>query len=997
MAREVIDIIIQERGGRQVTRTVRDIGGAATSSAGAVQLLRGALRGLGVGLAIREVLRAIDSYQRMENQLRVVGYEQRQLNQAMDDLFSVAQKTRTPLEATVTLYGKLAQSAGELGKSQAEMLEFTELVGTSLAIQGTSTQGSRAALLQLSQAMGEGIVRAQEYNSLIENARPLLVAAAKGMDEAGGSVAKLRSLVLEGSVTSKAFFEAVLAGGDILREQFGNTVPTIGQALTKLNNAWTKFIGESSLGQGILAAVSGVLIFLADNFETVALAATIAGAAVTAWVGGGILGALITRTATAIGLQFALAGGFTAVNAASILATGGIRAVVGGVRVLTAVIAANPIGALLVAAIALAGYLYTLRDSLVTFGNTTASVGSIIQEVWSRAVTVIKEVWVWYKQVFTDMWSSIWQFFVDTKDALNDFLKSWGTTLNTIGGYIKTFVNTAIGLFVGLISALGPIVTRGIPAMFKLALGVAQNAVVIAMQNIINIVVNALGGVGDALSYIPGVADDLGSSIRASLDVDLSGLLADTEALKTEMSAAGDAIKGKFNTALDVDYIGAAEKGLINVKDAIAGTTQEIVNAAAARDAAATNNPVEDFKFTPPTGATGAGGGAGGAGKKSKAEQTAFQKAYRALIDETTGSLKTLVAQQQALDAAFANGLINQEQYVVKQQEIKTGLAEWATEGRNAAAALREANVAILEMKINAGDGSFADGFLVGLARMTEGAVNFSAQSGQIFADYFDQLSDGIANSIGKAVVYSENLGEALSNVAKEALAGLISAFVKLGIQWLINAAIGRTLQASATAATTAQATAAAAAWAPAAALASLATSGANAGPAATAIASTTALAAGVAASSKAVSAFADGGQVTGPGGPRDDKVLALLSNKEFVVNAKSAEENMPLLQAINSGANLKRLFPTYANGGIVLPSNTSTHSDKQLSGAVARDVKLSQRAGGNTQPQAAETQPPEQNFVFLQDPELVGQYLQTTNGKEAVIKILTDEGIMDG
>ncbi|MEH2542809.1 hypothetical protein [Bradyrhizobium sp. AZCC 1699] len=58
---------------------------------------------------------------------------------------------------------------------------------------------------------------------------------------------------------------------------------------------------------------------------------------------------------------------------------------------------------------------------------------------------------------------------------------------------------------------------------------------------------------------------------------------------------------------------------------------------------------------------------------------------------------------------------------------------------------------------------------------------------------------------------------------------------------------------------------------------------------------------------------FADGGTVTGPGGPRDDRVLARLSPGEFVVNAGAAARNLPLLQAINSDR-----LPRFADGGAV-------------------------------------------------------------------------------
>lgn len=70
----------------------------------------------------------------------------------------------------------------------------------------------------------------------------------------------------------------------------------------------------------------------------------------------------------------------------------------------------------------------------------------------------------------------------------------------------------------------------------------------------------------------------------------------------------------------------------------------------------------------------------------------------------------------------------------------------------------------------------------------------------------------------------------------------------------------------------------------------------------------------------------ADGGQVVGAGGPREDNLLRWLSNGEYVVNAASTRENLPLIEAINAGADRKQLMtmilggaaPRLADGGRV-------------------------------------------------------------------------------
>lgn len=182
----------------------------------------------------------------------------------------------------------------------------------------------------------------------------------------------------------------------------------------------------------------------------------------------------------------------------------------------------------------------------------------------------------------------------------------------------------------------------------------------------------------------------------------------------------------------------------------------------------------------------------------------------------------------------------------------------------------------------------------------------------------------------------------------------LISGLIKLGIQYVINAALGETVAASATAVGVAQAATLATAYASAAALASLASFGANAVPAQAGIVSTVALAQGLAL------ALADGGLVSGPGGPRADKIPAMLSNGEFVINAASTARNRPLLEAINNDS---------AGTGVQAPAGGGPNAG----GA----------GGGESQPSGSTT------VVNVLDPSLVGDYLNSSSGERVLINVI--------
>lgn len=194
--------------------------------------------------------------------------------------------------------------------------------------------------------------------------------------------------------------------------------------------------------------------------------------------------------------------------------------------------------------------------------------------------------------------------------------------------------------------------------------------------------------------------------------------------------------------------------------------------------------------------------------------------------------------------------------------------------------------------------------------QLTKGYTTFAAGATKAFGDFFTTLEDGFADAIGHALVFGGSVSKALLNVAKEAVAGLISALIKLGIQWVITATLGAALQAASTVTTTAVASEAAVAWAPAAAFASLATLGANAVPAEVALGTTVAL-----ADTLALIKFAAGGRVDGPGTSTSDSVPALLSRGEYVVRASAYAAHKNAVEAINNGAQYVSSYSPSGNG----------------------------------------------------------------------------------
>lgn len=283
----------------QIKKSASGISAAIIAASGAFSVGAGAVATVALS----------DAYIRLSNSLRVAGLEGRSLTEVQEALFATAMQNGVSVETLAQLYGRATQAAGELGASQADLLQFTSGVSAAIRIQGGDAASASGAILQLSQALQSGTIRAEEFNSINEGALPILQAVAAGSDRFGGSVAALRAAVMEGTVTSQEFFAAFLAGSKDLEQRAGKSVLTVEQGMTNLQTALIKYVGESAAVQGATGALANGLKALANNLDIIipSLAAITVGLG-TAYVGGVVAatGATVTFTGVLGGLRAAL-------------------------------------------------------------------------------------------------------------------------------------------------------------------------------------------------------------------------------------------------------------------------------------------------------------------------------------------------------------------------------------------------------------------------------------------------------------------------------------------------------------------------------------------------------------------------------------------------------------------------------------------------------------------------------------------------------------------
>jgi tape measure domain-containing protein len=328
---------VSDKSARQIERRFQSMGQRLDGiGRGAANSLIAPLGAIASTLAVREVIQYADAWTTAGNKLAAASEVAGRQARSLEDLNKIANDTRSGITETADLYAKLLRSTKDVAKSELEVASATAIVNKAFKAGGAAGSEQAAGILQLSQALGSGVLQGDELRSLRENAPLLAQAIAEAFDT---NVAGLKKLGEQGELTSDRVFKAILAAGPQIESAFDRTNTTISEGITRVNNAFTQYIGQTDSGLSATERLVAGLTALADNFDTVAdttikvasiIAAALVGRAITGMIAKlGLAGAAIIRFASAARAASGVTGLATAVAGLS-SAAGPLGLLIGG-------------------------------------------------------------------------------------------------------------------------------------------------------------------------------------------------------------------------------------------------------------------------------------------------------------------------------------------------------------------------------------------------------------------------------------------------------------------------------------------------------------------------------------------------------------------------------------------------------------------------------------------------------------------------------------------
>ncbi|BDK18680.1 phage tail tape measure protein [Enterobacter hormaechei] len=229
--------------------------------------LAGAFAG---AFATGHLITLADEWNSVNARLKQASTSTEDFSNSQRALMEISQKTGTAFSDNAGLFARSSASMREFGYSSAEVLKVTEAVSTGLKLSGASTAEASSVITQLSQALAQGVLRGEEFNSVNENGDRIIRALAAGM---GVARKDLKAMADQGLLTIDKVVPAITSQLQAMQGEFEAMPKTVSGSFQKVENSFMQWVGGANDAYGASATLAGGLESLAGNIDTVATAA----------------------------------------------------------------------------------------------------------------------------------------------------------------------------------------------------------------------------------------------------------------------------------------------------------------------------------------------------------------------------------------------------------------------------------------------------------------------------------------------------------------------------------------------------------------------------------------------------------------------------------------------------------------------------------------------------------------------------------------------------
>ena len=246
----------------------RNAGKGMGSAAGSANTLKTSLTALAGAISVSLVmqwgsafLEVADNMTQLQARIARLSTDAATAKQTFSDIAAISSRTGSSISDTTKLWETLTSSLKEAGATNAQVLNLTDTLQKIGRIGGSSTEEMANALRQFGQSIASGTIRAEEFNSILEQMPELARQIASGL---GISMGELRQRMLEGKLTAQDALNAIQDRTSQINSEFSKLPRTMSQATNSLEVSFATLVAAINNATG----ASTTMVAIVDSLTS---------------------------------------------------------------------------------------------------------------------------------------------------------------------------------------------------------------------------------------------------------------------------------------------------------------------------------------------------------------------------------------------------------------------------------------------------------------------------------------------------------------------------------------------------------------------------------------------------------------------------------------------------------------------------------------------------------------------------------------------------------
>lgn len=417
--------------------------------------------------SVSAVIGLSDELTQTTARLNMVNDGMQTTKELQDMIFLSAERARTSYMGMSDIVAKLGLRASDAFNSNGETIQFAENLSKLFVIAGASQEEMNSASLQLTQALGSGVLRGEELNAVFESAPNVIQEIADYMEV---PIGQIREMASNGEITADIVKNALLGATNDINAEFEKMPKTFRQIATSIQNHAIKAFepilnkmneiansdGFNALAQGVISTIVIVAALVTGIFDMIT---SVASFAADNW---SILQPIIMGIVIALGLYIAALGIYNTISAissfqskthaaAKMMEKGATFGAAVAQHGFNAALLACPITWIVIAIIAIVAALYAGVAAWNKFTNSSVSAtGIIIGSVFAIGA-FIGNLFITLINFVIDCFGVLWNFIAA---FANFFANVFNDPIGAVARLFFDLVDVVLGLLESLASAI---------------------------------------------------------------------------------------------------------------------------------------------------------------------------------------------------------------------------------------------------------------------------------------------------------------------------------------------------------------------------------------------------------------------------------------------------------------------------------------------------------------------------------------------------------------